>query len=73
MKKIIPLLLLLFQCLTIQAVSVVFRFDDYQLVSDLKKELPQLTLGYDEIVGHSEELSPYMLGMVNDAEWVNGV
>lgn len=34
MKKIIPLLLLLFQCLTIQAVSVVFRFDDYQLVSD---------------------------------------
>lgn len=38
----------------------------YQLVFDLKKELPQLTLGYDEIVGHSEELSPYMLGMVNE-------
>ena len=38
----------------------------YHLVSDLKKELPQLTLGYNEIVGQGEDLSAYMQGMVDE-------
>lgn len=36
-----------------------------ELVEELKGELPQMNLGFDEIVGHGEGLSEYMQGVVD--------
>lgn len=40
------------------------EFDN--LIYELKEELPQEKLGYDEIIGSGDELSDYMKGIVDD-------